>query len=216
MQEKRLLMTHHRELVRGQKFPEVHLTDRRGFLLQVTASCIFAFSTGQEVFGKSASRCKDPRLVTGELKSWRSYPNLRRLDTAFRFLERRDLKDLPVGRQEIDGERLYALVMKTSSQPLETAQFEAHRKYIDLHYTIAGQDTTGFAPSEELKVVEPYQDNIDAETFSAPRNYTKVEMYPGRFVVFFPGGGHMPNCHLHGPHLLHKVVVKVERDYGLK
>ena len=38
-----------------------------------------------------------------------------------------------------------------------------------------------------------------------------MKLYPGMFAVFFPGGGHMPNCHLDGVHDLHKVVVKVRQ-----
>ena len=33
------------------------------------------------------------------------------------------------------------------------------------------------------------------------------------FAVLFPGEGHLPMCHSHGPHQLHKVVVKVKVDY---
>jgi YhcH/YjgK/YiaL family protein len=169
-----------------------------------------------EVFGKRVAGCKDQRVVMGELKSWKSEPKLQRLEAAFRFLERADLKDLPEGRQEINGDKLFALVTKTVTRSAETAQFEAHRKYIDVHYIMEGQDTTGFAPTEELKVVEPYQEKADIEMFSVPSSYTKLRMYPGRYAVFLPGGGHMPNCHLNGPHSLHKIVVKVERDYGIR
>jgi YhcH/YjgK/YiaL family protein len=157
----------------------------------------------------------ESRLVEGELKSWRSNPRLKRLEVAFRFLERPDLKVLPVGKHVID-EKAYAMIDKSPSQPPEGVEFEAHRKYIDVHYMISGQVATGYAPIEKLKLHTPYNEKDEAAMYYVPAAYTKVKLYPGMFAVFFPGGGHMPNCHLDGRHDLHKVVVKVRHDYGMK
>lgn len=155
------------------------------------------------------------RLVQGELKTWRSHPSLRRLEVAFRFLERPDLKSLAVGRHEIN-DRAYAMIDKSASLAPEKVEFEAHRKYIDVHYMISGQVTTGFAPIENLKLHTPYDEKSEAAMYFVPASYTKVKLYPGHFAVFLPGGGHMPNCHLDGVHELHKVVVKVRHDEGAK
>lgn len=148
------------------------------------------------------------RLVQGELKSWRSNPRLEPLEVAFRFLERPDLKDLALGRHVIN-DRAYAVIDKSQSMPPEKVEFESHRIYTDVHYMISGQVTTGYAPIERLKVRTPYSKEEEAAAYYVPASYTKVKLYPGRFAVFFPGGGHMPNCHLDGIHDLHKVVVKV-------
>jgi YhcH/YjgK/YiaL family protein len=51
---------------------------------------------------------------------------------AFAFLERPDLKDLPVGTYEIDGKRVYAMVQIGAGRPREGAMLEAHREYIDI------------------------------------------------------------------------------------
>ena len=181
--------------------------DRRIFIRTVAAG-----------FGLSALRGeaadKDSLLVQGDLKSWQTHPALRRLAVAFRFLERPDLAQLALGKHVIDP-KAYAMIDKSKSQPPEKVEFESHRKYIDVHYMISGQVTTGFAPAETLKVTTPYQASDDATSYAVPADYVKVKLYPGKFAVFFPGGGHMPNCHLDGPHDLHKVVVKVEHDYGL-
>lgn len=186
--------------------------DRRHFLRTLGAAGVACMvSTGPaSAAGDAASR-----LIQGELKSWRSHPRLKQLEVAFRFLERPDLKTLPVGRHEIDS-RAYAMIDKSPSQPPEKVEFEAHRKYIDVHYMISGQVTTGYAPIEKLKLHTPYNEKDEAAMFYVPASYTKVKLYPGMFAVFFTGGGHMPNCHLGGVHDLHKVVVKVRHDYGAK
>lgn len=84
-----------------------------------------------------------------------------------------------------------------------------HRKYIDVHYMISGQVTTGYALVEQLKLHTLYSEKNEAAMYFVPASFTRVKLYPGTFAVFFPGGGHMPNCHLDGAHDLHKVVVKV-------
>lgn len=189
---------------------EQHPEARRKFLRTLCAGGMALVSPWPLAAVGAASR-----LVQGELKSWRSNPRLAQLEAAFRFLERPDLKTLPVGRHEIDG-RAYAMIDKSKSLPPEKVEFEAHRKYIDVHYMISGQVTTGYAPIEELKLHTPYDEKNEAAMYYVPANYTKVKLYPGMFAVFFTGGGHMPNCHLDGVHDLHKVVVKVRHDPGVK
>ncbi len=180
--------------------------DRRYFLAGGGAVCLLSAWPGNSA-GEPESR-----LVQGELKSWRSHPRLKRLDVAFRFLERPDLKDLAVGRHVIDGDKAYAVIDKSASLPPEKVEFEAHRKYIDVHYMISGQVTTGYAPIEKLRLHTLYDEKGEAAMFHVPAAYTKVKLYPGMFALFFTGGGHMPNCHLDGVHDLHKVVVKVRQD----
>ncbi len=177
---------------------------RRGFLRGLGAG-------GGLALIENALGTVESRLVQGKLQSWRTNPKLKNLEVAFRFLERSDLKDLPLGRHVID-DKAYAMIDKSASQPPEKVEFEAHRKYIDVHYMIAGQVTTGYAPIESLKLHTPYDEKEEAATYHVPAVYTKVKLYPGMFAVFFPGGGHMPNCHLDGSHELHKVVVKVRAD----
>jgi len=166
------------------------------------------------------SRCApaaahDALLVHGNLDSWRAHSQLLRLAAAFRFLERADLASLPAGRHVLDP-KAYAIIDKSRSQDPKTVQFEAHRRYIDVHYMISGQVITGFAPADTLRLITPYQEKDDEADYAVPATYVKVKLYPGDFAAFFPGGAHMPNCHLDGPHELHKVVVKVEHNYGIQ
>ena len=51
---------------------------------------------------------------------------------AFEFLLSPDLKDLPVGKYEIDSDRIYAMVSKEPGRRKEDALLETHRKYIDI------------------------------------------------------------------------------------
>jgi YhcH/YjgK/YiaL family protein len=152
-------------------------------------------------------------VTHGDLKGWRSMPDLKGFEAAFEFLDQKALADVPVGKHAIEGEQVYALVQKLPSRSADTAQFESHRKYIDVHYVVSGQETSGFSPAENLKLAVPYDESKDVMLYAVPEQYTKVEVRQGHFVVYHPGQAHLPNCHLQGPHDLHKVVIKVHVDY---
>ena len=51
-----------------------------------------------------------------------------------------DLEKLTEGRCEIDGEDLFAVVIKGSGSGHNGAKLEAHREYIDIQYLLRGTD----------------------------------------------------------------------------
>ena len=148
-------------------------------------------------------------MIVGELKQWRTLPGLEGLEAAFQFLEKNRGQELPLGKQPVQDDDIYAIVVRTPSRPAEGAQFEAHRKYIDVQYLDAGMETIGYAPVDQLKIARLHDEAKDIEFYDLPQEYEKLSLYPGRFAVFFPGDAHLPNCHLGGEHQLSKIVVKV-------
>lgn len=155
----------------------------------------------------------ESKVTNGELKDWKSMSDLKGLEAAFEFLDKKLLADMPAGKHSVHGDDVYALVLKLPSRAAETAQFESHRKYIDIHYVLSGQETSGSAPAGDLKLAVPYDESKDVALYHVPKQFTRIQVRPGRFVVYHPGQAHLPNCHLEGQHNLHKVVVKVHVDY---
>ena len=151
-------------------------------------------------------------MIVGELKSWKSLKNVKGLEPAFEFLEQASSRELPAGKHPIDGDRFFAIVVRADSRSPESAEFEAHRKYIDIQYLVSGREMIGVAPTENLQVVSPYDESKEAALYSIPSEYAKLEMEPDRFAIFFPSDAHMPNCHLGGPQKLHKIVIKASLD----
>ncbi len=152
-------------------------------------------------------------MISGNLAEWRKEKDIQGLEAAFEFLEKTDLAALPLGRNPIDGDDLYAAVSLGETKPPSAARFENHRRYLDVQYVVSGQEGIGFAPVDALKTSELYDAAKDIEFFTTPAQYAVVQMKPGRFAVFGPGEGHMPGCHLEGPHTVRKVVVKVSVAY---
>lgn len=126
---------------------------------------------------------------------------------AFAFLRRPDLATLPVGRVELDGDRLFALVQRPEGRGHAGARLEAHRKYADIQYVLAGHEEYGWrALADAPAVTDPYTDQKDCELFGgAPTVWLPAP--PGSFAVFFPTDLHAP---LAGSGVLFKVVIKVK------
>lgn len=128
---------------------------------------------------------------------------------AFAFLRRPDLKDLPVGRHEIDGDRLFAIVARDAARRRESAELEVHEKYIDIQLVLAGHDDMGWRPVAQCQQPVGGYDADEDIGFFADRPLVWLPVTAGMFAVFFPEDGHLP---LTGEGIIHKVVVKVAVD----
>ncbi len=125
---------------------------------------------------------------------------------AFAFLKRSDLAELSADRHDIDGDRLFCSISKGPGRPRTEANLEAHRKYIDIQYVIAGPEEFGWKPTADCHVVHtPYDAEKDIGFFKdQPDSWNKVPA--GSFVIFFPQDAHAP---LVSDGEIHKVVLKI-------
>lgn len=132
------------------------------------------------------------------------------LAPAFAWLRQHATSALATGRHEIDGDRLFALVAHYATRDYESAEPEAHRKYVDVQYLVSGHETVYWTPlAETAAVSEAYDETRDLMFFERNARTRAFELRTGDFVVFFPEDAHEPNCHLGPPGDVHKAVVKV-------
>lgn len=125
---------------------------------------------------------------------------------AFEFLRRTELADLPAGRNEIAGDSLYAMVVRGPGKGRSGTRLEAHRKYIDIQFSLVGEDEIGWKATKDcLARSTEYDAKKDIEFFT-DASQTFVRVPQGHFAIFFPADGHAPMA-TEGP--VHKVVVKI-------
>jgi len=123
---------------------------------------------------------------------------------AFRFLDQLDPAQLTVGRIDVDGDRLFALIMKPDGKGHTGTRLETHRNYIDIQYQVAGVEHIGWSSADHL-AGEGYNAEKDIEFYQdEPETWTVI--HPGRFAIFFPCDAHAP---LGGTGSLVKVVMKI-------
>ncbi len=130
---------------------------------------------------------------------------------ALEYLRQTNLAELPEGRQEIDGSRLYALVIRGHGKGQKGAKLEAHRRYIDIQCSITGADVIGWKPVSTCRDPEQdYDESKDLQFFRDPAD-SWVTIPPGSFGIFFPQDAHAPAA-ADGP--IHKIVFKVAVDWA--
>lgn len=116
--------------------------------------------------------------------------------------------DLEVGRHEIDGEAVFALVQAYDTKPAEAGRPEAHEKYVDLQMLLQGEEQVlcGFLPAGAAPVEQRKADDI--AFYEAP--VWPMPMQPGTFLVLFPTDLHQPGMAVGTPAPAKKLVVKIK------
>jgi YhcH/YjgK/YiaL family protein len=132
------------------------------------------------------------------------------LKSAFEFLKTHPISELKEGKNVIDGDYLFALVLVTEGKGKEKAVFEAHRKYIDIQYTVSGTDFIGW---DEASRCTPDNRGYNPEkdiVYYSERPELWITVPAGHFAVFFPHDAHAP---LGTDADIHKIVVKVAENW---
>lgn len=128
-----------------------------------------------------------------------------RMDAAFEYLRTADLNALQTGRVDLNDD-LYVMVQRFTTRPPETGVWEAHRKYIDIHYIVSGKERIGFA---NLSYMKDGKEDPEKDMYYPTGNGHDVVLYPGCFAVFYPEDAHAPGLAVDQPEPIYKVVMKV-------
>lgn len=145
-------------------------------------------------------------MILDTLDNWRIYAaGNDGFDKAFEFLSRTDLADLPAGRHEIDGDRVFALAAVGQGKGRDGAILEVHRKYTDIQFCVSGAEQIGWKPTALCAEDEGFDEQKDLG-FYRDRPETWVAVPAGMFAVFFPSDAHAV---LGGEGTISKIVVKV-------
>lgn len=135
-----------------------------------------------------------------------------RFQKALAFLQRDDLAALEPGCYEIDGREVFANVQElTTARPAEK-NYEAHRRYADVHYVVSGTELMGVAPVGECLPVGEFSEEDDFGLYTPGDREGWVTLREGDLVVTPPSDAHKPGCCPGEPAPLKKICVKVLVD----
>lgn len=115
------------------------------------------------------------------------------------------VKDQPVGRYE-QGDSA-ALVQELNTVLMEDKAFELHRKYLDVHITLAGEEVIEYEDIQFLTPKDEFNPEKDIQWLNGKGQPVLVK--EGMFCVVFPHDGHKTGCCVSQPGKLRKIVVKV-------
>jgi YhcH/YjgK/YiaL family protein len=152
-------------------------------------------------------------MIFDRIDHLRQYGNLPHgIPAAVEYLLQTDFAQVVEGRHEIDGDRLVAIVQRYQTHPVAEAQWEAHRRYVDLQILLEGQERMGHFLLSDAAVVEtPYKADGDVIFFKGPGSL--ILMRPRDVAVFLPQDIHAPGLAVgdHGSEV-RKVEVKCRID----
>jgi biofilm protein TabA len=153
---------------------------------------------------------KQKNMIQDTLDNSTRYETLSpRFAKAFSFLRTVDGTQ-SLGRHEIDGDNVFALVQKYETKPIENAKFEAHRKYIDVQFVHSGRETILWAPLAAMKEqTMAYDETKEAALWKLVPDVTPLHMSAGHFAILFPEDAHAPSVEWDESCEVFKVVVKV-------
>lgn len=130
------------------------------------------------------------------------------LKKGFEFLRNTDLSTLEIGKYEIEGTAVFALVSEYDSKKPQDCRLEAHQTYADIQYIVSGREAIGYAFLNNQDILVPYSTEKDIVFFTG--DTTALTLESGMFAVFFPQDAHRPCMQIDGPEKVKKVVVKVK------
>jgi len=134
----------------------------------------------------------------------------KRIEKALGFLIVTDFSALAIGKHEIDGDRIFALVNEYETKLLTDCKPETHQKYIDIQCLLVGEEYIGLGLITNQRPTEEYNEGKDVAFYDEPTSLVKFE--PGMFGIFFPHDLHQPCIMIHRPEKVRKVVIKVMVD----
>ena len=106
---------------------------------------------------------------------------------------------------ELEGDKLYVTRFTYETLPREETFFEAHKRYLDVHLMVQGEERMELASPGGLTLFE-HQGDFYAYRGEAEQS---LVLRPGSFLVVFPEDAHRIKIQVNGPETVSKVVFKV-------
>ncbi len=137
-----------------------------------------------------------------------AYLNLSpRIRKGLEFLKALDFDTLQPGRNDIDGDSLFAISQEYETRDPKDGKWESHRLYADIQMVVDGEERIGYAALESMVVKTEYLAERDCAIYEGAGDFIRFQK--GVFGIFFPQDVHMPSIALDQPSHVKKVVVKV-------
>ncbi|MBF8983798.1 YhcH/YjgK/YiaL family protein [Lutibacter sp. B2] len=130
-----------------------------------------------------------------------------RFEKAFEYLKNTDFINHKLGKYQIDGDRIFSIISEYSTKFQGELEWEAHRRYIDIHYMVSGVEKMAYTNISKLKETCKY--DYDKDVLLGEGNGDFITVEKGMVVVFFPEDAHLPSLLNFKSEFVKKVVVKI-------
>ena len=155
-------------------------------------------------------------MIFGNMQNFLEYTFLEvQIQKCFVYAAEHDLQNMAIGRYEIEGNDLFVNVTEYGTASVEERYWEAHKKYIDLHLMLDGQEKIDIAFTQNMELKE-YVEEKDFLPLEGKRNCSVI-LNPGDFLICFPKDGHRTGIAVENVKDIKKAIFKIKvSDQNIK
>ena len=150
-------------------------------------------------------------MIYGEIKDLGLYKGIsKNLDRAIDYILSGEYKNGVVGKNVIDGDNVYFNQPDSPmTKEVKDGFIENHKKYIDIHIVLEGEEVIAYTPLEDCLETQSYNDEED---YALVKGKAQVELILNakNFLLFFPEEPHLALLKIDTPKEIKKVIFKVE------
>lgn len=125
------------------------------------------------------------------------------------FVKEASEEDLELGRYDLDGDNLFALVQCYVGKEHSDGKWETHEKYADLQYVQSGTEIIKCVDYSKLTLVGSYDENMDIAFYKEHKEDSLSVLESGMFGIYLPHDAHMPGLKVNEENIK-KIVFKIK------
>jgi len=131
-----------------------------------------------------------------------------KIESALRIIKNLNFTTLKCGKYVVNDDFFY-LVQEYETKPSKDADFEAHKKYVDIQYLVEGQERIEITSTVFLGIKTPYDSEKDVVFLKGPKYAGSVELKAGSYAIFYPKDAHKPGIVLNKSQYVKKIIGKI-------
>lgn len=148
-------------------------------------------------------------MIFDSIKNKDNYKKETEIYRALCYLEKIEKWDEVLPGMVIQKDSIFANPVSFFSKEEKECVYEAHRKYIDLHYIIEGVERIATADVNSIQIQTPFSDEKDIGFYEGHESGCYL-LKPGEFMVCFPSDAHKVGMMNTVPGTVKKIVVKIK------
>lgn len=128
-------------------------------------------------------------MITGNIKSCEKYFSVHKdFEKVFDYLKN-NVDKTSMGRVDL-ADNVWVTTSAAPEADGSVRYFEAHRKYLDIHYIVSGKETFGYSNVDCLTTTTEYSESGDCEMLDG--EISTIVLNEGDFCIVFPEDAHIP------------------------
>lgn len=147
-------------------------------------------------------------MIFGNIKNLDEYTFLEaKVAECFAYAKENDLVNFEKGSHKIDGERFFVNIVEYETTTTENRFWEAHKKYLDVHLMLNGEEQIDLNFLQNMDVKE-FVEKDDFVPMDGEKN-SSVILRNGDFLICYPQDGHRTAVKVTESQKIKKAIFKV-------